>query len=116
MEGLGFREDEIICSSVPPYCVPLGNNVYNWLVDQFQNCDLHVIYLLSKTYYNRAACLNEMGEAWAMKQKWTGILLPGFDFKNICGCIDPMQASIKLDDEDIQELKGDEFETRIFIN
>lgn len=72
--------------------------------------------LYSADYFDRAACLNEMGEAWAMKQKWTGILLSGFDFKNICGCIDPMQVSIKLDDEDIQELKGDEFETRIFIN
>lgn len=41
-----------------------------------------------------------MGAAWAMKHRWTAILLPGFDFNEIVGCIDPLQVSIKLDDED----------------
>ena len=40
-----------------------------------------------------------MGAAWAMKQRWTGILLPGFGFEEIDGCIDPRQISIKLDSE-----------------
>ena len=99
LESLGFREDEIICSSIPPYCVPLDNNVYNWLVNEFQHCDLHMIFALSKTYYSRPVCLNEMGAAWAMKHKWTAILLPGFGFEEIAGCIDPAQVSIKLDDD-----------------
>ena len=100
LESLGFREDEIICSSIPPYCVPLDNNVYDWLVNEFQHCDLHMIFALSRTYYSRPVCLNEMGAAWAMKHKWTAILLPGFGFNEIAGCIDPAQVSIKLDDED----------------
>ena len=100
LESLGFREDEIICSSIPPYCVPLDNNVYDWLVNEFQHCDLHMIFALSRTYYSRPVCLNEMGAAWAMKHKWTAILLPGFTFSDIAGCIDPAQVSIKLDDED----------------
>lgn len=100
LESLGFREDEIICSSIPPYCVPLDNNVYDWLVNEFQHCDLHMIFALSRTYYSRPVCLNEMGAAWAMKHKWTAILLPGFAFSEIAGCIDPAQVSIKLDDED----------------
>lgn len=81
LENLGLNEEEIICSSIPPYCIPLDGKVYEWLVDKFQNCDLHVIYMLSHNYYESTACLNEMGAAWAMKQKWTGILLPGFDLK-----------------------------------
>lgn len=105
LESLGLREDEIICSSIPPYCIPLDNNVYDWLVEEFQHSDLHVIYALSSTYYSRTACLNEMGAAWAMKQKWTGILLPGFGFGEIDGCIDPYQVSIKLDDPDIETLR-----------
>lgn len=100
LESLGLREDEIICSSIPPYCVPLDNNVYDWLVNEFQNSDLHMVFALSKTYYSRPTCLNEMGAAWAMKHKWTAILLPGFEFSEIAGCIDPAQASIKLDDAD----------------
>lgn len=105
LESLGFREDEIICSSIPPYCIPLDNKVYEWLVNEFQQSDLHVIFALSKTYYSRPACLNEMGAAWAMKQKWTAILLPGFEFSDIDGCIDRTQVSIKLDDPDKDTLR-----------
>ncbi|MDO5425696.1 MAG: hypothetical protein Q4F41_18455 [Eubacteriales bacterium] len=39
-----------------------------------------------------------------MKQKWDGILLPGFSFSEITGCIDPSQIGIKVDG-DIDELK-----------
>ena len=39
-----------------------------------------------------------------MKQKWDGIILPGFDFSDLSGCIDPYQIQIKLDGE-IEELK-----------
>lgn len=49
LEVLGLREDEIVCSSIPPYCIPLNNKVYEWLVDKFQNCELHVMYMLSST-------------------------------------------------------------------
>lgn len=100
LESIGLHEDEIICSSIPPYCIPLDNNVYNWLVNKFQNSTLHMLFVLSKPYYSSAACLNEMGAAWATKHKWTAMLLPGFEFREISGCIDPMQISIKLDDED----------------
>lgn len=100
LEDLGLNEEEIICSSIPPYCIPLDGRVYEWLVDKFQNCDLHVMFMLSKNYYKSAACLNEMGAAWALKHKWSGILLPDFEFCDIVGCIDPTQISIKLDDSD----------------
>ena len=104
LEDIGLREDEIICSSIPPYCIPLDGKVYDWLVNEFQNSDLHVIYMLSHSYYDSAACLNEMGAAWAMKQKWTAVLLPGFGFSQISGCIDSRQIGIKLDDTDIPML------------
>ena len=104
LEDLGLNEEEIICSSIPPYCVPLGGKVYEWLVEKFQSCELHVMFMLSENYYKSVACLNEMGAAWALKQKWTGILLPGFEFGDIAGCIDSTQVSIKLDDKDKETL------------
>ena len=122
LEDIGLREDEIICSSIPPYCIPLNGKVYDWLVNEFRSSNLHVFYMLSNSYYASAACLNEMGAAWAMKQKWTAILLPGFGFNQISGCIDSTQISIKLDDPDanmlfyrLEELKNtlfDEFSIR----
>lgn len=101
---IGLNEDDIVCSSYPGLGVPLRTNVYEWLVEKFQEYDLHVFYFLSHNYYKSAASLNEMGAAWAMKQKWDGILLPGFSFSDIAGCIDPSQIGIKLDGE-IEELR-----------
>ena len=100
LEVLGLRKDEIVCSSMPPYCVPLDNKVYDWLINEFQQNKLRVIYILSENYYASAASLNEMGAAWALKQEWTGILLPGFSFDDITGCIDKTRIGIKLDDTD----------------
>ena len=105
LEALGLREDEIVCSSIPPYCISFDGKIYEWLVDKFQNCQLHVIYMLSHNYYNSVASLNEMGAAWVMKQKWSAILLPGFGFNEIAGCIDQDQIGIKLDDPDIATLE-----------
>lgn len=101
---IGLNEEDIVCSSYPSLGVPLRASVYEWLVEKFQECRLHVFYFLSHNYYKSAASLNEMGAAWAMKQKWDGILLPGFSFSEITGCIDPSQIGIKLDG-DIDELK-----------
>ncbi len=101
--AIGLNEDDIVCSSYPGVGVPLGENVYSWLVEKFQEYDLHVIYFLSHNYYKSVASLNEMGAAWAMKQKWDSILLPGFSFQDIKGCIDPSRIGIKLDG-DCEEL------------
>ncbi len=102
--SLGMGENQIVCSSYPGVGIPLGENVYEWLVDKFVQYNLHVIFFLSKNYYNSVACLNEMGAAWVMKQKWDGILLPGFDFSDITGCMDAGQIAIKLDGDN-EELK-----------
>ena len=58
---LGLRDEEIICSLVPPYCIPLDNKVYEWLINELQHSNLHVVYALSEEYYSSAASLNEMG-------------------------------------------------------
>ena len=113
LEDIGLRKN-IICSSISDYSIPLNKNIYDWLRSEFQNSNLHVIYLLSKEYYNSVPCLNEMGATWALKHKWTSILLPKFDFSQIEGCIDKNQISIKLDDTNkdllnlrLEELKKD---------
>lgn len=101
---IGLNDDDIVCTSYPGLGVPLGKNIYDWLVKHFQEYSLHVFFLLSHNYYRSAASLNEMGAAWVLKQKWDALLLPGFDFSDISGCIDSAQIGIKLDGE-IEELK-----------
>lgn len=67
--------------------------------------NIHVVYAFSDNYYSSVATLNEMGAAWVMRCKWTGLLLPGFIFDKLAGCIDKNQICIKLDDPDIITLK-----------
>ena len=61
------------------------------------------MYAFSDNYYSSVATLNEMGAAWVMRCKWTGLLLPGFTFDKLAGCIDKNQICIKLDDPDIKQ-------------
>lgn len=111
LEGIGLDDEQIVCSSYPGLGVPLDAPVFDWLVSRFQDYDLHVLYFLSHNYYNSAASLNEMGAAWAMKHRWTAVLLPGFGFSDIDGCVDPRQISIKIDG-DREELKVRLFELK----
>lgn len=100
LEDIGLSEDDIFCSSIPGYGIPLGQDIYDWLLNQFKNFNLHVMFVLSQNYYKSIACLNEMGAAWVLKQKYDTILLPDFDFQEIKGAINPNQIGIKLDCEE----------------
>ena len=102
---IGVHKDQITCTSVPQCNIPVGCNIYDWLAKQFQTSDLHVVYAFSDNYYSSVATLNEMGAAWVMRCKWTGLLLPGFTFNQLAGCIDKNQICIKLDAPDIITLK-----------
>ena len=48
--------------------------------------------------------MNEMGAAWILQNKYTTILLPGFEFKEIKGAINPRKIGLKLDG-DLTEVK-----------
>lgn len=102
---IGLNEDNMFCSSVSGYNVPLDINIYDYLKEQFQNYDLRVIFVLSENYYNSPASLNEMGAAWVLQHRYTSVLLPQFDFRDVKGVIDQMRISIKLD-SDKSELKA----------
>lgn len=100
LEDIGLGEGEIFCSSVDAYKIPLGKSIYDYLAEQFQNYNLHVLFILSKNYYDSVASLNEMGAAWVLKHRYDAILLPGMEFEDVGGCIDKNQISIKLDSEE----------------
>lgn len=108
LEDLGIREDQLFCSSIPGYGIPLDEDIYDYLKQQFQDHDLHIIFVLSDNYYESPACLNEMGATWVLQKRYTTILLPGFDFKEMKGAINPAKIGIKLDGGslDIKEKLG----------
>ncbi len=100
LEDIGLGEGEIICSSVDAYKIPLGKSIYDYLAEQFQNYNLHILFVLSENYYASVASLNEMGAAWVLKHRYDAILLPGMQFDDVRGCIDRNQISIKLDSDE----------------
>jgi len=108
LEDIGLNENQIFCSSVSGYDIPLGEDIYEYLFQQFKDYELHVIFVLSDNYYNSVACMNEMGAAWVLQSKYNTILLPGFEFKEIKGAINPRKIALKLDNEmiDIKEKLG----------
>lgn len=92
---IGIRENQIFCSSVPGFGIPLGKDIYEYLREEFIDNDLHVIFALSNNYYASVACMNEMGAAWVLQNDYDVILLPGFNYSEIKGAINPRKISIK---------------------
>lgn len=105
---IGLKPEDIICSSVSGCSIPLNEDIYEFLRQQFQKQSLHVLFILSDNYYNSPASLNEMGAAWVVQACYTSILLPGFTFESIRGAINPRKIAIKLDSSeyDLKEKLG----------
>ncbi len=100
LADIGMTNDNLFCSSVPDYAIPLNQDIYDYLASLFRECKLYVIFALSDNYYNSPACMNEMGAAWVLKNEYTSILLPKFEYKEIKGAVNPNKIGMKLDDND----------------
>lgn len=100
LADMGFTADDLFCSSVPDYGIPLNEDIYDYLASLFREYDIYVIFMLSRNYYNSPACLNEMGAAWVLKSDYTSVLLPGFSYQEIEGAVNPAKIGFKLDDKD----------------
>lgn len=107
LEDIGVEADQIFCSSIPEYAVPLDEDIYDFIKSRFLEYDLRVLYILSENYYKSAACLNEMGATWVLQKKYTSILLPGFIFEQIKGAVNPTKIGINL------SASNDEIEYRL---
>lgn len=95
---IGLNTGQIFCTSVPGCGVLIDNDIYTSLKREFEEHQVHVVFMLSSNYYGSPACLNEMGAAWILQTAYTSILLPGFEFREIEGAVNPRQMAIKLDE------------------
>lgn len=94
-----MKVPNIVCSSYPGYHIPNDEDIYEYLHKKLSG-NSWVIYVLSEHYYRSPACLNEMGACWILNKKYTAILTPSFDYKEMKGAINPNQISFKLNDLD----------------
>lgn len=114
LEAIGVTRQQLFCSSINAYGIPQGaGNIYNYIQNEMSNDNLFVIMMLSNNYYNSYMCLNEMGAAWIKKSTYQSILLPGFDFPNIKGAVDPRDICFKLDDLENRDYNLNELKDRI---
>ncbi len=95
LHQLGITRANIVCTSLDGYGPAVDDDIYLWLRKQF-DYDLHVLFILSKAYYNSTPSLNEMGAAWVLQQKYTTFMLPGFCFNMIKGTVNPQKIAIEL--------------------
>lgn len=98
LRTLGFNNHNLFCSSVPGYDIREGEDIYDTLASKFQNYNIFVIFLLSKEYYESAACLNEMGATWVLKANYSTIVCPGFSIPEIKGAVNPSKMAVVLED------------------
>lgn len=100
LECIGINNKEkLFCSSSTAYGIEFGKPIWEGIEEQFRLYDLFVIFILSDNFYDSTASLNEMGAAWISKTNYISILLPGFNFNQIEGAIDPTKISLKLDED-----------------
>lgn len=109
LNDIGMDKENMFCSSVEGYDIQWGENIYDYLSNEFNDKkkNLVVLFMLSKNYYESPACLNEMGAAWVLKKDYRSILLPGFEFKDMTGAINPYNIAIKLEDDKLRNKLND---------
>lgn len=100
LESLGLTKNNLFCSSVDGYGIPLGYDIFETIRGLFQEHELYVIFIHSPRYYESHVSLNEMGAAWVLKTDFCSILTKDMEFKNMTGVVNNSSLSIKVDSED----------------
>ena len=114
LEQMGVKQNQLFCSSVPGYGIPQGaGDLYDFIRSEMNNDNLFVIMMLSQNYYNSPVCLNEMGAAWVKKSVYQSILLPGFQYTEIEGAVNPRDMTFRLADKENRNYALNDLRDRI---
>lgn len=104
---LGVKHNDIFCSSVQGYGIPLGKNIMDSLRDQFDCYKLFVIFIHSPRYYNSAVSLNEMGAAWILRSRHCSFLTKDCSYDMLMGVINSDEIAFKAGQESTEYLLHD---------
>ncbi len=97
VDGIGVPHDEIFCSSLKGYGIPIGKNFVDWVKAEIEGPKL-VILLLTPNYFTSSFCLCEMGAAWVKSHEIFPILVAPLTYEDLKGIHVATQAA-KVDDE-----------------
>ncbi|MEW4210701.1 toll/interleukin-1 receptor domain-containing protein [Priestia megaterium] len=91
LEGMGIESNQIFCSSVPGYGIPLGVNFLEKIKSEL-NGNVTVIFVLTPNFYKSPVCMCEMGATWVQTKFHIPIVVPPLDFKDMLGVISTTQG------------------------
>lgn len=100
LESLGLTKNNLFCSSVDGYGIPLGVDIFATIRGLFNEHELYVIFIHSPRYYESPVSLNEMGAAWVLKTDFCSILTKDMEFRDMTGVVNNSTLSIKVDNDD----------------
>lgn len=110
LESIGLTKDNLFCSSVDGYGIPLSNDIFETIRALFDEHELYVIFIHSPRYYESHISLNEMGAAWVLKTDFCSLLTKDMEFNKMTGIVNSRSLSIKVNNDDaparLTELKN----------
>lgn len=96
LEQQGFAK-EYFCSSIPGCGVKLGEDIFEAILNEFQQNKLYVLFVHSPRFYRSLVSLNEMGAAWALRTKYYSILTKDMSYDDMKAVVDDRRIAIKVD-------------------
>ena len=99
LNTIGFREDEIFCSSEPGYWIKKGN-FFEVIKEQFEHNDLYVIFIQSPRFYASPVSMNEMGAAWALHSEYYSFLTKDMEYDQMNAVVNNHEIACKVDNDD----------------
>ncbi|SFP78869.1 toll/interleukin-1 receptor domain-containing protein [Hymenobacter arizonensis] len=100
---IGLQKNQIFCTSVPGYGIPLGANFLSEIKDQISN-EVLVLFVFTSNFYASHVCLAELGAAWVLSKEHVPIVVPPFGFGDIKGVLPNTQGMIINDELQVNEL------------
>lgn len=107
LDDMGFTKDNLFCSSVREYGIPLSGDIFETIRGLFLEHDLYVIFVHSPRFYSSAVSLNEMGAAWVLKTDFCSFLTNDMDYLKMKGVVNDAKLSIKVDDKEAPKFLND---------
>jgi hypothetical protein len=100
---IGLQKNQIFCTSVRGYGIPLGANFLEELKDQISD-EVLVLFLFSPSFYASPVCLAELGATWVLSREHVPIVIPPFGFGDIKGVLPHTQGMVINDSLQVNEL------------
>lgn len=108
LETIGLDSNNIFCSSLSGYGIPLGENFMERLKSELSDSNSMVIFMLSENFYKSPVCMCEMGATWIQSKEHIPVLIPQFSFEDIDGTLKLTQGFMIND-----SMKWNEFKDKI---